>query len=262
MGTAMKTPAERLKWARRATAFRSAAECARAIGIPEPTYRAHESNGRKLSEPAARTYGKLLNVRWAWLLTGEGEPTLLTGFSEIDAPQQEAHAQMLAQSPETYFAEQDSAGRDVPAGSGIVGIAMLPKDVRVLGTAIGGNAGDFTLNGETIDYVRRPPSVGDPDLVFAIYLIGESMYPRYEDGDLVYVHTKIPPAIGRDVLVELHGSEKTSEPGPALVKRLVRRTTRKFILQQFNPPRSDIEIDVTQVKHIYRILSSAELLAV
>ncbi len=247
----MDTQGERLKWARLAAGFQSAAEFARQCDIPEPTYRAHESDGRKLSEPSARAYSKFLNVRWAWLITGEGDPAIPDSSDFWGVSEEEISARREA---------RQSAQSGSPVGVSVQGIAALPRDVRVLGTGIGGNDGDFFLSGQTIDYVRRPPSVSDQEAVFAIYLIGESMYPRYEDGDLVYVNTKIPAAIGRDVLVELHGDGETSEPRAAFVRRLVKRTAEKIILQQFNPPRSDIEIDAARVKHIYRIIYPVELL--
>src|ERR1700761_9555609 len=37
--------------------------------------------------------------------------------------------------------------------------ADMPKDVPVLGSAVGGITADFRLNGQTIDYARRPPAI-------------------------------------------------------------------------------------------------------
>ena len=85
------------------------------------------------------------------------------------------------------------------------------------------------------------------------------MAPRFEEGDLVFVHPGRPPVNGCDVLVELHGADH--EPGRCLIKRLVRRTPSKLVLQQYQPP-DELEFDLHDVRVVYRILTAAELLGV
>ena len=134
----------------------------------------------------------------------------------------------------------------------------MPKDVPVYGTAVGGASGAFHLNGEVIDYLRRPPGVADVVGLFAVYVQGDSMWPRYEAGDPVYCHPKRPAKNGDDVVVELHGRD--GEPGDCFVKRLKNRTPTKLILGQFNPADVEIEIDLGKVRNIYRIIPNSELL--
>lgn len=140
------------------------------------------------------------------------------------------------------------------------GAATLARDLPVIGTAAGGDNGDFAMNGQTVDYVRRPPALAGLRDAFAIYLVGHSMEPRYDNGGLLFVHPGRPVSPGCDVLVELHGDH--GETGHCMVKTLVRRANGKYILQQYNPPRDDIEIAVERVRHIYRILRNEELLGV
>ena len=146
---------------------------------------------------------------------------------------------------------------------GIVNVpapGTLPVDVAVFGVAAGGRDGDFSFNGTVIDYVRRPPGIADARTLFAIYVIGESMVPRYGHGDLVFVHKGRPARIGDDVLVELVGDGDAA--GPCFIKRLVRRTASRVVLGQFNPPRDDIVIEAKRAVRTYRILTTAELLGV
>ena len=63
----------RLRLARIAAGFSSAAEFARAHRLSEETYRSHEGGRRGLTVAAAKQYGRLLGVSQAWLLTGSGE---------------------------------------------------------------------------------------------------------------------------------------------------------------------------------------------
>lgn len=153
-----------------------------------------------------------------------------------------------------------SSDTDLTRATELPAIATMSRDLPVMGTAVGGNGGDFSLNGTTVDYVRRPPALANLKGAFAIFLHGDSMRPRYDDGDLLYVHPGRPVSPGCDVLIEMHGEH--GEPGQCLVKTLVRRTADRYILAQYNPPRDDIEVPVDRVKNIFRILRNGELLGI
>jgi len=136
----------------------------------------------------------------------------------------------------------------------------LLRDLPVHGVAVGGTEGEFSFNGSVVDYIRRPPSLMKIRNAFGVYVSGDSMSPRFDHGDLVFVHPGRPPQPGNDVIIELHGEHGT--PGSCYLKRLVRRTKDKVILAQFNPPRDDIIIETQRIKTIYRILTAAEIMGV
>lgn len=136
----------------------------------------------------------------------------------------------------------------------------LTRDLPVYGVAVGGEEGEFSFNGSVVDYVRRPPSLMKITNAFGVYVSGDSMSPRFDHGDLVFVHPGRPPQPGNDVIVELHGEH--GAPGPCYIKRLVRRTEDLAVLAQFNPPRDDITIETARIKAIYRILTAAEIMGV
>ncbi|MFG0286258.1 MAG: helix-turn-helix transcriptional regulator, partial [Phycisphaerales bacterium JB039] len=201
--------------------------------------RPRASGGRGLSEEAARAYARLLGVDWAWLLTGAGEPNAAApSDGALGAPPPNAEGEAL----------------DLPAAG------AMPRSVPVRGTAVCGDDGDFEFNGEVVDYVRRPPGIAAARNIFAIYVTGDSMAPRFEAGELVFVHPDRPPVSGCDVLVELHGHD--GQPGACYIKRLLRRTPTKLVLRQFNPPRDDIEFGLEQIRVLYRILTPSELMGV
>jgi len=52
--------------------YGSAAKAAKAIGVSESTYRAHENGQNDINADAAHIYAKAFNVPLAWLLIGEG----------------------------------------------------------------------------------------------------------------------------------------------------------------------------------------------
>lgn len=138
-------------------------------------------------------------------------------------------------------------------------LGAMPIDVPVYGTAAAGSGGDFSLNGTTIDYVRRPPGIANNRGVFCFYVRGLSMYPRYEEGDLAYVDPYRPAKSGDDVLVEMRPG-KGDEPGTALVKQLVTKTPIRVILRQFNPPDDKIEIALSKILRVSPILRLTDLL--
>lgn len=141
----------------------------------------------------------------------------------------------------------------------IPSLADMKRDLEVRGIAVGGDDASFEFNGEVVDYVRRPPGLVGARKAFAIYITGSSMSPRFEEGEIVFVHPGRPATPGCDVVVELHG--RHGEPGPCYVKRLVRRTATKLALTQFNPPK-DLQLELSKVRVVYRILTPAELLGV
>lgn len=63
---------ERLKFARDAAGYYTAAEAARAFGWKEPRYRHHENGTAGYSAVQAQAYGRAFGVTPEWLLFGEG----------------------------------------------------------------------------------------------------------------------------------------------------------------------------------------------
>jgi phage repressor protein C with HTH and peptisase S24 domain len=130
-------------------------------------------------------------------------------------------------------------------------------DVEVRGISVGGEDDEFYFNGEVIDHIRRLPGIKRAKNVFALNVSGESMMPRYEPGEPIYVQ-KTNPVAGDYVVVELF-PETEGQSGKAFLKQLVRRTGLRVICKQFNPPK-EVEFDAGEVKDIYRVLKPKDLL--
>lgn len=150
---------------------------------------------------------------------------------------------------------QTNVSGPIPAPSPVT----MPLDVPVMGTAVGGSGGDFTFNNGVVDYARRPPGVARNRAVFCVFVRGDSMEPRFEPGDLLYVNPSRPARAGDDVLVELH-PDQPGEPGAAFIKRLEAHTPTKLILKQFNPAKK-IELPIARVLRVCPILRANELLS-
>lgn len=72
----MGTRGDRLKQARRDAGYKSAAEAARALGIPYPTFASHENGSRKFEADEASVYARKFKVETDWLLYGRTGKTL------------------------------------------------------------------------------------------------------------------------------------------------------------------------------------------
>jgi phage repressor protein C with HTH and peptisase S24 domain len=135
----------------------------------------------------------------------------------------------------------------------------MPLDVPVLGVSMGGDETYFHFNGETVDHVRRPPGISNAKRAYATFVIGESMFPLYVEGSIVFVNPDKPPAIGDDVVLEVQLD--ADSPTVGYIKRLKRRTAEKIIVEQFNP-RHDIEFDRNSVIAMHRVVPWNELLGI
>lgn len=124
--------------------------------------------------------------------------------------------------------------------------AAGPRNLPIVGNARGGDQAFFLDNGEVQGMAHRPAQlIGVPN-AFACYMTGDSMEPRFEEGELLYVNPIKPPRPGHYVLIELKDHQ-------AYVKRLIRRTADKVIVEQFNP-RKELSYPTEDIRHIYRVV--------
>lgn len=127
--------------------------------------------------------------------------------------------------------------------------------LKVLGMAECGPDGWSLWNGDVIDMVDRPANLRGVPGAYAVYVVGASMEPRYHPGELVHIHPGKPLTIGAYVLVQRR--PKDGDTPAAVIKRLVKRTSTKIVLEQFNPQKTfDIRLD--DIVSIHRVVGSGE----
>lgn len=140
-------------------------------------------------------------------------------------------------------------------------VSLMPKDVPVLGVAVGGDDSDFEFNGQIVDYVRRPPGLAGVQGAFGVYVMGTSMEPRYEEGELVYVHPGRPARPGDDVIIEMFNGDEDGRSGNCYIKRLLKKAGGNYVCRQYNPARDDLVYPVDRVKKVHRIMTAADLMS-
>lgn len=134
-----------------------------------------------------------------------------------------------------------------------------PRDIQELGITVGGFGDDddaFELNGQVIDMVKRPYGILNRQGVFALRVSNDSMAPKYEDGDRVYVEQR-KPAIRDYVVIELKPTAD-DRPGKSFIKRLVATNSQMVTVEQFNP-RGRLEFETREIKQMLRVIPESEL---
>lgn len=136
----------------------------------------------------------------------------------------------------------------------IIPLSHQAKDLPVLGAARGGNmeAGVFADNGNFFEMIARPASLAGVKDAYAVYVVDESMEPRYFSGELVHVHPHKPPQPGAFVVVQTDDGETTDY----LIKRLVRRKGGKVTFEQYNPTKK-FDLPLAHIKAMHTIVGAA-----
>lgn len=162
----------------------------------------------KSSSPRIDTLEKIaevLGTTTGWLISGEGREDASVHMS---------------------YDEQPNA---------VIGekFALSKQRLPVYGQAVGGVDGEFPMNGNTLFDVLCPPQLSEISGAYAVSISGDSMYPRYEDGEIAFVdptrRVKKGDYVVAQIIIDEHG------PPQAYVKKFIRHNASELVLEQFNP---------------------------
>lgn len=196
------------------------------------------------------------------LLVRDREPSLANAMkicAELGVPMTEIFGTKWNPSNDGNQRLHSLTGRNKDDGSTVpqmLNMEQWPRDLRVLGLAECGPDGWSHMNGEVIGMTSRPPSLAGAPQAYAVYVVGDSMEPRYHSGEIVFIHPGRPVTPGAYVLVQLKPAD--GDPAPrAILKRLVRRSASKITLEQFQPAKT-IEVKSTELVSMHRVVGSGE----
>lgn len=185
---------------------------AEAVGTSQPQIKRLEAGDRKLTKEWAERISPHLGVSPEALLFGN--PNIET--VKVNPPS--IAAQQTLELPNAIIRDKvEGLGRRIP----------------VYGQAVGGIDGEFLMNGSILYEVMAPPAISHISGAYAVQIAGESMYPRYEDGEIAFVDPKRRVKKGDYVIAQI----RHEEHGPLLayVKRFIRQNSVELVLEQFNP---------------------------
>ena len=148
--------------------------------------------------------------------------------------------------PATTLAEAPRRGRGRPAAAGS-GPLQIGDRIPIRSGGRGGNDQEMFLQDE-VGYTPRPANLGGVRAAYAIYMVGDSMQPRYEQGWLLHVNPFKPPTRGRDVVVYKQGQI-------VLIKQFVGWEGDALVLRQFNPP-DTLRIPRAEVRECHLVVGA------
>ena len=125
------------------------------------------------------------------------------------------------------------------------------KTLPVLGRAQGGNEGNLVIEENPIDWTFRPADLQGVNDAFSVFVSGDSMLPKYKNGDLAYVHPDKALRKNRFVLVETHEHK-------GFIKQFVCWREDKLIVRQFNPAK-DIVIEKKDILRVMLVIGSLDV---
>lgn len=99
-------------------------------------------------------------------------------------------------------------------------------------SAVEGGPGFMVVSTDAIEFVSRPWYLGEVREGYAVLVVGESMSPAYEPGDMAIVNPKLPIVRGRTYIFAAEGDGEFK----ATIKRLVGHTADYWEVEQHNPP--------------------------
>jgi transcriptional regulator with XRE-family HTH domain len=111
----------------------------------------------------------------------------------------------------------------------------IARDLPVYGAAQGGAGGAMLISSDTIQWLVRPEPLLTVRSGYGVYVVGESMSPAYEQGDIALVHPALPPRRGADVILIRHDADGGRH---VLIKRLIGWTDEQWHVRQHNPERA------------------------
>lgn len=101
-------------------------------------------------------------------------------------------------------------------------------------SAVEGGPGEMVITAEPIDLVPRPWYLGTVKEGYGVLVVGESMVPAYEPGDIAIVNPKLPPTRNKPFIVTSNDEDGEFR---AMIKQLIGWSTDVWRVRQYNPPK-------------------------
>ena len=177
----------------------------------------------------------------------------LAAFLRVPEDEVLRHAVDTTASPPAGDAPRPGRGRPPSAGSATPGASPSrplhePDRIPIRSGARGGTDQEMFLEDGPIGYTPRPANLSGVRSAYAIYMVGDSMEPRYEPGWLLHVNPFKPPIRGRDVVVYKKGQA-------VLIKQFVGWEGDALVLRQLNPP-ATLRIPREEVRECHLVVGS------
>lgn len=102
-----------------------------------------------------------------------------------------------------------------------------------------------------IDWVDRPSYLRDVKDPYAVWVVGDSMMPRYRPAQILHVHPYRPPQPGAGVVV-------CKRSGAVLIKEWVGRAAEGVILREYQPQNRQFTVSYDELDKVHTVVGSQE----
>lgn len=189
--------------------------------------------GKEISLDNLKAIATKANISLDWLINGEGSPKL----------------ELVENNPPSVTSKPPQERHQSNA---VIGEPINGSSVRipVYGQAVGGIDGEFIMNGSILYEVLAPPQIAKISGAYGVLISGDSMYPRYEDGEIAFIDPTRRVKKGDYVVAQIQMDEHSAPH--AFVKRFLRHNAEELVLSQFNPPK-DLVFDHDSVVSVHFI---------
>lgn len=221
----METLGERIRIAREVHGL-TQEEVAARFGIKRESVAGWEANDSKPKAARLSQLVTMLQCSYDWLLDGKGEPPKMVPFGDNPGPTKNIG----------FDRSRGERVQIIPGGGPV--LASNTTAVLPVYAAAQGGKGHLIVTFEPVDYKAPPAELLTVRGAYGILVVGDSMAPAYEPGDIAWVTPYKPPQRGKDVV--LYHGQPTGE-AEAMIKRLVNFNDREWHLKQFNPAKEFTE---------------------
>lgn len=220
----------RLQTAMQKRGVDNVAAFARSLDLNPVTVRAYSNGYVKPSKEVCETLARALDVSFDWLYKGKG------GMDPISVPSSPNKSGGANVTPPKQISPSPNRG-------------LVP----IYGQAAGGKSGAIAI-GAIVDMVASPPGLEEAVGAYAVYVIGDSMEPRYEAGEMLFVHPNKPVRKGNYCVVQIEDEDGTVY---GIIKRYIGQTGGELVLESLNP-RETLKIPLHRVRAVGRVVGTLE----
>ncbi|MBF5094664.1 helix-turn-helix domain-containing protein [Azospirillum sp. INR13] len=129
--------------------------------------------------------------------------------------------------------------------------AQAAASMPVRAAARGGVDQEMFLEDGPIDWIARPDYLKNARDPYAMYVVGESMMPRFRPAQLLHVNPHKPPAPGAGVVVVKRNKA-------VLVKEFVRRGPDAVVLREYRPADREFAVPLEDLDTLHTVVGLQE----
>jgi len=201
-------------------------------GTSQPQINKLEAGQRKMTVDWAVKLAKPLGV----------EPTVLLGLDLLEPPL-----------PGSELKNAGSALRNAAAmqHQALVVPNNPHENMPVRAAARGGVDQEMFLEDGPIDWVKKPDYLKNARDPYGMYVVGESMMPRFRPAQILHINPYKPPASGAGVIVVKRNQA-------ILIKEFVRRSSDGVVLREYQPEAREFTVAEEDLDTVHTVVGLQE----